>query len=270
MATAEVVCYTVAVSLAVALTVRHGWHRQPCWPSLIAFATVRILGAAMQLGTLAAPLNFSLYRGAAALAHAGLPLLLCTLLCLVLVVRDSVHKRRQTIVRSYVIHVQAVLLVAAFILGIVGATSLPDSDFAGFTTTKVPSALVASVILDLIAFVSITVCTGSLCFHSQCISSAEKRLLIAAAVSLPFLLVRVVYSALCVFFDNMEFHWFKGCLLVFIIMAVAMEMLAVATYACAGFMPGCRELRQIATAGATRGKRAGMPGSENLIALDYQ
>ncbi|KAI9038963.1 uncharacterized protein KD926_010064 [Aspergillus affinis] len=270
IATAEVVCYTVALSLAVALTVRHGWRKQPCWPALVAFAIVRILGAAMELGTLAAPLNFSLYRGAATLTHAGLPLLLGTLLGLILVVRNSVHKKRQTIVRSFVMHIQALLLVGAFILGIVGATSVPDSDFAGFTTTKVPSALVASVILDLIAFFSLAVCTVSLCFYTQCVPSAEKRLLMAAVASLPFLLVRVVYSALCVSLDNMALHWFKGCLLMFIGMAVVMEMLAVTTYTCAGLVPGCWRSRKAATTGAAKGKRADKPDSENLIALNSQ
>lgn len=223
---------------------------------------VRVLGAAMQLGTNAAPLNLHLYRGAATLAQIGLSLILFAWLQLLVQIRNGVHRRRQTIVLPCAVYVLAALLGVAFILGIVGATSVPDSDFQGFTTTQVPSTLVAGAVVYVISFLLLCLYTITLWFYVKCIESTEKRLFVAATASLPFLLVRVVYGALCMILDNMQFHWFKGCLLMFILMDLVMETLAVTIYETAGLATGCQILRRTARTGSNA-----LSKSENDINL---
>ncbi|PLB51353.1 hypothetical protein P170DRAFT_509341 [Aspergillus steynii IBT 23096] len=251
IATAELAFYAIGLAIAVALAMRNGWRNEPYWAILAAFAFARILGAAMQLGTITAPLNLHLYRGAATLAQMGLALLLLASLGLMVAVRTSVHRRRQTLIRPYIIYLQGLLLGATFVLGIVAAASVPDSDFAGFTTTPVPPTLVASTILSMITFLILSFCTVCLWLDAQCFDQTAKWLLSAATASLPFLLVRIVYSALCTFVDNMEFHWFKGCPLMLIVMSMLMEFAVVVIYESVGILTARRVVLNTANASPT-------------------
>lgn len=208
----------------------------------------------MQLGTITAPLNLHLYRGPATLAQIGLSLLLLTSLGMIAKVVENVHKKRQTLVRPFIIYLQALILGVAFILGIVGAMTVPDSDFVGITTTKVPLTLVASTNLYIISFAFLCSFAASLWLDIRYIEPPEQWILVAVTSSLPFLLVRIVYSALCMFRDDMRFHWFKGSLLILIVMSSLMEVLVAVIYEAGGILAGRRLLSKTTDGRATKAK----------------
>ena len=70
------------------------------------------------------------------------------------------------------------------------------------------------------------------------VESREDRLVLVVLVALPFILVRVTYSALAVFVHNHDFSVVDGSVKIVIAMAVVEDFVVVAIYVASGFARG--------------------------------
>lgn len=191
----------------------------------------------MQLATIDAPQNIHLYIGAAVLANIGLSPLLLASLGLISRVRHSIHKSRKTMVSSTVLRVNELLPIVAVILSIVGATAgIPHSAFRGQTALEMPGTLTASSALYIVAYAVLVLVTSCLCLHMRHVEAGEKRLLVAVALSLPFLLVRLLYTCLSILGQVSEFGFANRDTTIFLCMALVMEAAVVVIYQGTGLM----------------------------------
>lgn len=121
------------------------------------------------------------------------------------------------------------LVTIGLVLGIVGGTFTEES--WGSTGVFKPSTLSqVSVGLFIAAFVIIVIVTISL---SRCMAYAgasEKRLLIAVGASLPFLLVRIVYSAISTFKYSTAFNSLEGNVTYLLSLVLITEFVVVVLY----------------------------------------
>ncbi|TAQ90620.1 hypothetical protein B7494_g1031 [Chlorociboria aeruginascens] len=204
---AEIVVYSPALLIAVLLAFRHGFGR--IWYFLIIFSLARILGAAFQLATIANPTSVSDYTAAIVLQNVGFSPLLLIILALVTRVFKSITKTHQTIINMYIIYMIEGVTFLALILGIVGGVDAGNN----YSKTGVyqPQALSkASTVLFIIAYITTAVATLLLSPSISHAEQGEKRVLLAVAVSLPFLLVRLVYSIMVTFTHLKVFNQITG------------------------------------------------------------
>lgn len=210
------------------------WRKTSGWLFIAVFAIARLLGAALQLATIDAPDNVNLYIGSATLANIGLSPLMLATLGLIFRVRYSIQKSRRTVLLAPIVRLDEIVMIIALILSIVGATSLPMSDFTGKSKIKMPTTLVVSVILFIVAYCGLVLFTLTLWFYFPSVETGEKRLLFAITTSLPFLLVRIIYTALATLRQIPKFSWIRGDTTIFLCMALVMEAAVVVIYEVTG------------------------------------
>lgn len=246
---AELVIYLPALGVAIILALRHGFGRNAGWLYLILFSLVRILGAALELASMNDPTNTGLIVGGATLQSIGLSPLLLTMLGLLGRVLQSVNSNTNTILQPRMLRIVQILVLVGLILGIVGGSdtgsNISDAQSKGvpFVYT-VPAESLASVGLFIAGFVLLVLATVLLAIQIRHAEAGEKRLLLAVALALPFVLVRLIFAAFATFdSDNLNFRQFGGSSQYpdyLLGMAVVMEMVAVAIFETVGLL-----LRQI-------------------------
>jgi hypothetical protein len=124
------------------------------------------------------------------------------------------------------------LISIGLILSIAGGTSgttQPDGTIKVAITSKVGIALyiVAYIGLILVYFASLG--------RSYVVPPKERRVPIAIMFALPFVLVRLIYSACSVFLHSHYFNVVPGSIPVMVAMAVVEEFVVVAIYVALGF-----------------------------------
>jgi hypothetical protein len=124
------------------------------------------------------------------------------------------------------------LISIGLILSIAGGTSgttQPDGTIKVATTSKVGIALyiVAYIGLILVYFASLG--------RSYVVPAKERSVPIAIMFALPFVLVRLIYSACSVFLHSHYFNVVTGSIPVMVAMAVVEEFVVVAIYVALGF-----------------------------------
>ena len=224
------VFYAPALLLAVFLCTRLGFRRSDGWLFLVIFSLARIIGASMELATINDPTNISLYIGSAVLQGIGLsPLLLATM---GLLNRFPVIPSDGEIVRlakNVLLRLVGLLMIAALVLGSYGGSkSYNNGVYKVSIYTKVSSALY------IVAFILIVGITFLLSSHLLRNGTQGKRVLLAVAISLPVLLVRMVYNILSVFVSGSKFSLFSGDPTIFLCIAVIEEMFVVGLYELVG------------------------------------
>lgn len=232
---AQICVYVPSLAVAVILAMRHGFGRSSGWFYLILFSIIRILGGALDLATMNDPTNISLHVGASTLQSAGVSPLILVMLGLLSRVLDSIRANRTTLIAPRHIRLVQVLVLVGLILGIVGGvqmgTSLSKATGGGNADYSVPTMSRAGLGLLIAGFCILTIASVFTGFQIGSAEPGEKRLLLAVALALPFVLVRVVYSALATYGDDPNFRSFGGSsnyTNYLLGMAVIMEMLAVA------------------------------------------
>jgi hypothetical protein len=230
IAAAEIVLYIPALFIAVFLAIRHGFGRSSGWMFLIIFTLARTLGACFQLATLNDPTNTNLYTGAAVLQNIGISVLMLAALGLLSRCLDSINKSRSTWVQPKHIKLVEVMLLVGVILGIVGGVDNADALAKGDNVAAVSSLSKAAVGLFIAAFGILLVMTVMTIPSISAAEPGEHRLLVAIALSLPALLVRIIYSALGVFGSDRRFSSSNGDTSILLGMALLMELLVVVIY----------------------------------------
>jgi len=152
---------------------------------------------------------------------------------------SSISKAHHTAIHPRMIQALQIIIIVALILGIVGgvdaATNYENIINAGgkalyhpTTLNKAGTSLFVVSYAILVGFVAIT-------FPSvQHAEAGEKRLFLAVALSLPFILVRLVYSCLSTFANKRDFNLLDGNVTILLCVALIEEIICVIIYEATG------------------------------------
>ncbi|KAI2626601.1 hypothetical protein GGR54DRAFT_591635 [Hypoxylon sp. NC1633] len=223
---AQIVVFAPALLVATWLAVRHGFGRNAGWLYMILFSLARIIGAALQLATISDPTNTGLYIGALTLQSIGLSPLIMVQLSLIGRALGTLRKSTTSLVTEQRMRLIHLVALVGLILGAVGGSQ--SSQSIGETGKYTPSSLSqAGIGLMIAAYVLLVLSTIVVATQISSVESGEKRLVLAVGLSLPFILVRLVYSAESILGNNPDFSQFSGNADIFLGMSVVMEMIVV-------------------------------------------
>ena len=230
---AVIAFYVPILLLAIYLLVRQGLHRNAGYVYIVMFSIARILGSGLELGTESDPSNKSLYVGYAVLVSIGLSPLLLSIMGILGRVLESIKRTKQVVLNEMYLYGIHIIVILALILSIVGINKLPDGAIFSGQYSQ-PKESIASSALFIVAYVLIAAVTAYLGLHISSARAEEKRLLIGVFLSLPFLLVRLIYSCVATLGNVHSFNAFTGEVTIFLCMALIEEYITVFIYeACA-------------------------------------
>jgi hypothetical protein len=235
---AQIAFFSISLVAAIILATRHGWGRASGWLFLVLVSFIRILGGALQLATISDPTNIGLAIGASTLQGIGLTALILVMLGFLSRVLESIRLTHETFFTPRHVRLVQLLVMVALILSIVGGSKLgsvvTQAIKEGKQSYDIPVETKAGVGLMIAAFALLTLGTIRTSMQINYAEPGEKRLILANALALPFVLVRLVYSALVTFDNsNADFRSFNGSVHYadyLLGMAVVMEMVAVAIF----------------------------------------
>jgi len=226
---AVLILYVPALAIAVFLAVRHGIRQSPIWRLMIIFTLARVLSAAFELATITSPTNDSLYAGYVILLNIALSPLLLVGLQLLVRVTESISKAHTIWLSKRHIKVLQLLVTIGLVLGIAGGTITEENwgDTGIFNPSPVSKA---STIIFIVVFVGQCAVTGILSRSISYAEPREKRCLYAVALSLPFLAVRVVYSAISNLKYTVTFSSLFGNVTILLCMVLIEEFIVLVIY----------------------------------------
>lgn len=261
---AQIIVYTVSLAVAIVIALRHGFGRSSGWLYLIIFSITRILGGALQLATINDPTNISLLVGASTLQSVGVSPLILVMLALLSRVLENIRHTRDTIITPRHIRIVELCVLVALILGIVGGSNMggiiSDAVAQGNMNYTVPAESRAGLGLMLACFAILIIASAMSAMQISAAESGEKRLLLAIALAAPFVLVRLIFSAMATFDNNPDFRSFGGSSKypdMLIGMAVVMEMCAVAIFEVIGLT-----LRKVSKSAIASGRHSQSPAGD--------
>ncbi|KAF1937187.1 hypothetical protein EJ02DRAFT_458942 [Clathrospora elynae] len=232
VAAIEIAVYIPAAILAVIICVRHGFNRSSGWIYMLILCIVRIAGAVCQFLSRQDHSN-GLIEAKIIIDSIGLsPLLLATLGLLSRFV-DFINAKASPTFTTKHFRVLQLLIIVGLILGIAGGTSgtvQPDGTVKVATTSK------AGIALYIVAYVGIVLVYLVSVPRASVIPDQERRVPVAIIFALPFVLVRLIYSACSVFLHSHLFNIVTGNVAVRVAMAVIEEFIVVAIYIALGFL----------------------------------
>jgi hypothetical protein len=223
---AQIILFVPFLAVGIVLCIRHGFRRNTGWLLLVVFSIARILGAALQLATISNPKNLSLYFGALTLQSIGLSPLLIMLLALINRALESIEKARSAIINPRVLRLVQLLVLVGLILSSIGGSDSGDN-YAKTGTYTVSPLTRAGVALVIVGFALLVIATVVVGINVSYAEPGEKRVVLAVALSLPFLLVRIIYSAVNAFGNNPAFGQVTGDINILLGTAVIEEIIIV-------------------------------------------
>ncbi|PSS12983.1 hypothetical protein M430DRAFT_36183 [Amorphotheca resinae ATCC 22711] len=230
---AEIIVYVPSLAIAVFLAVRHGFNRSAGWLFLVIFSLARIIGPCMQLATISQPRNISLYVGSAILQNVGLSPLQLATVGLLSRLLDGINNSHRTPVNSRIFKLIDMVILTALILSIIGGVHA--SDHLSQTGVYQPGPLnKAGTALYIVSFTAILIATIFVSVSISHAENGEKRILLAVAISLPFLFVRLIYSILSTFTRNKDFNVLTGNVTALLCLALLEEFAIVVIYEAIG------------------------------------
>jgi len=231
---AELVVYVPCLITSIFLAIRHGFGKSAGWYFLIVFCLARTIGPAMQLATISNPTNTSLYTGYTILQSVGLsPLLLATLGLLGRLL-NSINRSHTALVNHRVLKFIELLLLVALILAIVGGVNASENAVDNGGVYKAPTISKAGSALFIVSYVAIVVFTILISFSVRHAEGGEKRILLAVIMSLPLLLIRLIYSVISTFSHSKLFSPFNGSIVILLCVALIEEFIVVVLYEATG------------------------------------
>jgi hypothetical protein len=235
---AELAVYIPSLLLALFLFLRHGPSRNAAWFFLLLFSLIRICGAALQLDTIREPLSIPINTAALILQNMAIsPLMLMTLALMGRVLGGMRRAGRggEVWLKPLMLRVVQIIVVLGLVLGIVGGVKAGNT-FSKTGRFQMQIEGKAGLGLICAGYALLLVVWGTMTYYASrpgyVPDAREKRLVVAVGVSLPFLLVRVVYGCLATFTTDERFNQLLGDAWYFLGMAVIMEM--VVTAVCVG------------------------------------
>lgn len=229
IAIAEIIVYTFFLAGGIFLSIKHGFKKSSGWRFLIILALARLIGSSLLLATINNPNNESLYVGYLTLNGVGFGPLILMLLGLLSRLFDSINRQRNTLVEPLYLRLISIMMLVAMVLLIYGGTQADYSTVNGVpkieyvTASKVGAGLMIGVLVLLI------IETALLTRNRGYICQGERRILLAVVLSIPFVLVRLVYTCILILGDKSQDVWlYFGA-------GVLMEMIVVLICQIVGF-----------------------------------
>lgn len=226
IAITQIVIFLPSLFIAIWLSRTHGFGRNAGWLYLIFFSLIRIVGAALQLATISDEKNLGLYIGSTTLAGIGLSPLILVQLGLLGRALTSIRKKQQTFLNERQLRLVQLLVVVGLILGAVGG-GRAGADFAKTKVYVVPTESKAGIAVTIVAYVILVLSTIIVATQISHAEAGEKRLVLAVGLSLPFILIRLVYAAMSTLANNPSFSSLTGDANIQLGMAVIMEIIVV-------------------------------------------
>ncbi|EFR00112.1 hypothetical protein MGYG_03118 [Nannizzia gypsea CBS 118893] len=218
-------CFFVAVYVAL----RHGFAKAAGWYFLVMLSLVRIVGACLELATIANP-SEGLFTGAAVCNSVGVSPLILACIGLINRANNSIINRGKKGVPPIVFRVIGVLVLVGLILAIVGITNRNDGDMPYTPSVESKAAICITLGVWVITIGAVFIINA----NKQYLPDGEKKLLLAIAISLPFILVRLLYSFISAFSRSPKFSIVSGDVTIYLLMAVLEEMVVVITFIAVG------------------------------------
>lgn len=234
---AQVAVYSPALLIGIFLSARHGFGRSAGWLYLVLFSLIRILGAAMDLATIHDPTNISLQIGSSTLETIGLSPLILINLGLIGRVREGISHGGHVLLSPRVLRFIQLIVIVGLILAIVGGSQLGNdigtavSEGQTIISVQIPTESKAGLALMIAGYGLLVIATAMVSTQVGQVEAGEKRLLGAVIAALPFVLVRLLFSALATFTDKAAFSQYSGSPdydSVLLGMSVVMEMIVIA------------------------------------------
>lgn len=252
---AEIVVYTPLLFGGIFLSTRHGFGRNAGWLYTILFSIIRILGSALDLATVSQPTNIGLYVAAAILQSVGLSALVLIEVGLLGRVLGSISNSAPPLLNPTRLRIIQLIIVVGLILGIVGGNEASNS-VAQTGSLQANTASQAGIGLMIAGFVLTVIATVFIARQVNHAEKGERRIVLAVVASLPFVLVRLIYSCIGTLGNDNTYKPVGGNPYIFLGMAVIEEMIAMAIFEGVGFT-----LRQLPKPVAT-GTREARPDVE--------
>lgn len=230
IAAIELIYYIPFTFLSIFVCYRHGFNRSSGWIYTLILCIVRIVGGICQFVSHNNQ-SASLVQTILILDSVGLsPLLLATLGLLSRFVDFINTYSTPRFTMRHLRIIQFVLFIG-LILAIAGGTSI-SVDANG--TYHIPSTSKIGVVLYIVGLVGLTAIFILSAPSTGKVPSKERRVPLAIALALPFILVRLIYSILSVFLHNHLFSIATGSVPVRIAMSLIEEFIVVALYVLLG------------------------------------
>jgi hypothetical protein len=233
----ELCVYIPSLFVGIYLATRHGFGHNSGWLYLILFCLARIIGPSLQLATINDPTNTSLYIGSAILNNVAISPLELTILGLLSRLLDNIHKTYNTFLSTRMLQFLQIVTIVGLILGIVGGVDAGNHFVQTTASGRVyhPGSLnKAGSIHLIVSYVAIVAFTALISIFVSHAEAGEKRLFLAVALALPFLLVRLVYTGLSTFSYNPKFNILDGDTTIFLCVALLMEFIIIIIFEVTG------------------------------------
>lgn len=225
----EIVFYSFFLVGGVYLCFKHGIGKGG-WRYHVILSLVRLIGSAFCLRTISDTTNTSLYIGWQTLNGVGLGPLVLIVFGLIGRLFDSINRRGYVIVKPLYQHLIEALMLASMVLIIVGGVESDHKLVNGKAIIDYSTLSRVGIILMIIVVVLICL-EFFIALRSQgYVPQGEHRILIAIGVSLPFIIVRLVYSCVTVLGSSV------GSVGLFLGAGVIMEIVVVLVCEVVGFM----------------------------------
>ncbi|KAI1281388.1 hypothetical protein F5Y07DRAFT_354554 [Xylaria sp. FL0933] len=222
----QIIFFIPSLAISLLLCKRHGFGANAGWLLLVIFSLSRIIGASLQLAATAQPDNIGLFFGALTLQGVGLSDFIIVMLALINRALASTKEARTIIINPSTLRLAQLLVLVGVILGIYGGTTAGDN-YAKTGQYEVSTYTQAGSALTIAGFGIVVIATALLGINLSYLEAGEKRVVLAVALSLPFLLIRVIYSALGTFQSQSEFSSLTGNVNYFIGLAVIEEFIII-------------------------------------------
>ncbi|KAI1340476.1 hypothetical protein F5Y15DRAFT_378745 [Xylariaceae sp. FL0016] len=260
IAIAEIAVYFPAFFLAIFLAFKHGFKRSGGFIYMVVFSLIRIIGACMQVATISQPKSLSLYIGAATLQNVGLSPLILVQVAFLTRALISIERAQSAILNQRSLRFVQLIVLIGLILGAVGGSNSGNdyADTGVWETSTLSQAGIALMIVGYIFTVLAAIIIGT---QISAAAPGEKRVVLIVALSLPFILVRLAYSAESVYGSNPDFNQVTGNPDILLGMAIIMEMIVVAIVEGIGLtLQKMPETKPLSSSGSSEGFLGGFGG----------
>ncbi|KAI1752406.1 hypothetical protein F4782DRAFT_501720 [Xylaria castorea] len=220
----QIIFFIPFLAIAIFLCIRHGFGHNAGWILLIIFSLARLIGASLQLATIAQPKNISLYIGVLTLQSIGLSNFIILMFAMLNRALESIEKARSTVLYPRILQYVQLLVLISLILGAVGSSTTSYGETGVYKVSTLSQAGVGLTIAEFGLLVLATVVVGLNVSYAE---PGEKRIVLAVALSLPFLFVRVLYSAIGTFQPGSAFSVLTGNIYIFLGTVVIEEIIIV-------------------------------------------
>jgi hypothetical protein len=224
----QLLVYIPSLFLSSLLVYRHGLRTNSGFIFLVIFALARIVGSCCDLATIDNP-STGLFIAAAICSSIALSPL--TLACTGLLSRANLsiqHTTSRPALPDATFHLYRLLTVVAMALSIAGITANMSSEGLAHPDIKIKIGM----ILYLVSWVAMVLILLIITIQRSSLERGEHRILLAVAISSPFILVRVIYAFLIWFLHNSTFSIIDGSETVALVMSVLEEFVVV--FVCLG------------------------------------